>query len=92
MKNIKKSILLFSCSIVVILGVIVAYVAVNKEKATPQDIDLLVTNISITEEEKELLTQKYIVESIEEELNGCDFETEEEKNDYRELLLDYFLE
>ena len=60
MKKIKKSVLLFSCSIVVILGGIVAYIGVNKEKATPQDIDLLVTNISITEEEKELLTQKYI--------------------------------
>ena len=91
MKNIKKSAVLFSCSIVIILGIIAAYISFSKEKSAPDDIDLLITNVSITEEEKEQLTEKAILEHIEETLNQCDFETEEEKNHYRELLLDYFL-
>lgn len=40
-----------------------------------------------TKEQKAVLTQKYLEDSIEKILSEHEFETEEDKNNYREMLL-----
>lgn len=41
----------------------------------------------LTEEQKATLRQEYTKKMIEEVLSECEFETEEEENKYREMLL-----
>lgn len=41
----------------------------------------------LTEEQKAALRQEYTKKMIEEVLSECEFETEEEENKYREMLL-----
>lgn len=52
----------------------------------------LITNAPVTKEERIALEQEYTKNSIEEILSKYEFETEEEKNKFREKFYEHFLE
>lgn len=54
------------------------------------DSSELLKETPITKEQKAVLTQKYLEDSIEKILSGHEFETEEEKNKYREIFFEQF--
>ncbi|MCH5272678.1 MAG: hypothetical protein J1E35_03300 [Lachnospiraceae bacterium] len=92
MKNKKKIGIIASVSSLVVLGVLVYYIG-SRHADAGQDVTTdVIKNFSVTEEEKSVLEQKYVEDKIEEILNGHEFETEEEKNHYRESLLEYVLQ
>ena len=88
MKNKKKLCVIAIVSGLAILGVIIGYnnLPVNVNASNHFESDELITNASITEEQKISLEKKYTENMIEEILRKCEFETEEEENKYRELF------
>ncbi len=93
MKNKKKLCVITIVSGLAILGIIMGYnhLPVNANASNQFDSDELITNASITEEQKIILEKKYTENMIEEVLRKCEFETEEEENKYRELFFEQFL-
>lgn len=93
MKTKKKLCVIAIISGLAISGVIIGYnhLPVNVNASTQFESEELITNASITEEQKIILEKKYTENMIEEVLRKCEFETEEEENKYRELFYEQFL-
>lgn len=93
MKTKKKLCVIAIISGLAISGVIIGYnnLPVNVNASTQFESEELITNASITKEQKIILEKKYTENMIEEVLRKCEFETEEEENKYRELFYEQFL-
>ena len=85
----KRNCIIASVGVMVILSVLFycidSYHGDVQEK--PRDV---IQNLSTSQEDKEILEQKYIIDKIEETLSKYEFESDEEKNLYREILVEQF--
>lgn len=90
MKVRKKSFILAAVSVLVVSGTLLYYISSFYADNVREDATDVIKNISYTEEEKSVLKQEYITNIIEETLNGYEFESDEKKEYFRDIMSEHF--
>lgn len=90
MKSRKKICIIASVGVIVVLSALFYCIGSHHASEGYENTTDIIKNLSTTEEEKSILEQKYVTDKIEETLSGYEFESNEEKDHYRELLLEQF--
>lgn len=89
MKSRKTFYIIVAVSVIIVLSSLLYCIGSYHSDSAHKETTDIIKNFSLTEEEKSILEQNYISNKIEETLNGFDFESEEERNHYREILLEH---
>lgn len=89
-KTKKKYYIVTAVSVIVIFGALLYFTRPHRaNNAQKEEIGILRT-LPTTEEERLAYDQNYLADKIEETLNGYNFESDEEKNHYRKILLEHY--
>ncbi|MDD6035737.1 MAG: hypothetical protein PUC30_06015 [Lachnospiraceae bacterium] len=90
MKVRKKYFILAAVSVLVVSGTLLCYISSLYADNVHEDATDVIKNISYTEEEKSVLKQENITNIIEETLNGYEFESDEKKEYFRDIMSEHF--
>ena len=89
MKSRKTFYIITTVSVIVVLSTLLYCIGSHHSNSIHEETTNIIKDFSPTEKEKSVLEQNYISNKIEETLNGFDFESEEERHHYREILLEH---
>ena len=86
----KKYYIVTAASVIVIFGTLLYFARPHRSDNAHEEVTDILRTLPTTEEERLVYDQNYLAEKIEETLNGYAFESDEEKNHYREILLEHY--